>query len=241
MERIASNRAIAAVVARDCTWASVEAMFADSCATVGVTVASNSPPLSPPPSRMSAAVRAENNLAAFAANAADASTLPAAGETTAGNWSAIAATVRGMEMTPAASAGRKSEFAGATTASNSGRVAKSGTNSEAAATIASSWLDVLAATTAERNSAAEETVARKHWAVEAKVESNSQVVVGATDDRNQQAVEVRFVHTENAAAAETAASNSAVFEGRIVSKGSVVAVEKLADNWPPPEERAENN
>lgn len=49
------------------------------------------------------------------------------------------------------------------------------------------------------------------------------------------------MHTESAAAAETAASNSAAFEGRIVSKGSAAAVEKLADNWPPPEERAENN
>lgn len=88
-------------------------------------------------------------------------------------------------MTPAASAGRKSEFAGATIASNSGRVAKSGTSSEAAATIASSWLDVLAATTAERNSAAVETVAHKHWAVEVKVESNSQVVAEVTDDRIQ--------------------------------------------------------
>lgn len=62
----------------------------------------------------------------------------------------------------------------------------------------------------------------------------------ATNDRNQRAVEARTARTENAAAG-TVASNSAAFEGRTVSKESAVAVEKLADNWRLPEERAENN
>lgn len=59
-----------------------------------------------------------------------------------------------------------------------------------------------------------------------------------TDDRIRRAVEARTARTESVG---TVASNSAAFEERTVSKGSVAAVEKLADNWRPPGERAENN
>lgn len=131
---------------------------------------------------------------------------------------------------PAASAGRRSELAGATIANNSDRVAESGKSSEVAAMTASSWWDVSVATTAGRNSAAEETAVRTRWVVEAKVVSNSQAVAAATDDRIQRAVEARTVHTENVAA-ETVASNSAAFGGRTVSKESAAVAERLADNW----------
>lgn len=233
------------VVVQDCTWAFVEARIADNCATVEVTVANNSlpplPPLLPSPSpspfRMSVAAKAASNLAVSAASVADASTLPAAGETTAGNWSAVAATigntgcsaatVRRTEMVLAASAARKSGLAGA---SNSDRVAESDTSSGVAATAASSWQGAFVATSAGRNSAAEEMAARTRWVAEAKAENNSQAVVVATDDCTQRAVEARTARTESAAAGTTA-SNSAVFEGRIVSRGSVAAAaEKLADN-----------
>lgn len=81
------------MVVQDCTWVFVEARIADNCATVEATVANNSPPplppslllLSPSPSRMPVAEKAASNLAVSAASVADASTLPAAGETTAGN------------------------------------------------------------------------------------------------------------------------------------------------------------
>jgi len=63
-------------------------------------------------------------------------------------------------------------------------------------------------------------------------------VAVVTGDRIQRAVEARTARTESAG---TAASNSVAFEERTVSKGSVAVVEKLADNWRPPEEKAENN
>lgn len=161
-----------------------------------------------------------------------------------GNTDCSAATVQRMKMVLAVSAARKSGFAGATIASNSDRAAELGMNSEVAATAVSNWQDAFAAASAGRNSAAEEIAeelaAHTRWVVEAKAENNLQAVVVATDDCTQRAVEARTVRTESAAAG-TIASNLAAFEGKSVSRGNAAAAEKLADNWRPPEERAENN
>lgn len=77
--------------------------------------------------------------------------------------------------------------------------------------------------------------------VEARIENSWLVAVAAKDDHIQRVVEERIADTESAvAAAGKVASNSAVFEERIASRASAAA-EKLADNWGPPEEKAENN
>lgn len=181
MGRIVSNQATVAAVVRDCTWTFVEAMIADNCAIVEAMIANNSlPPLPPLPplspslllSRMSVAAKVASNLAVSAANVTDASTLPAAEEMTAGNWSVVAATtgntsysattVRRMEMVLAASAGRKTEFVDVMTANNSDRVAESGMCLEVAAMTASSSQDAFAEMIVGRNLAVEETFARTH-------------------------------------------------------------------------------
>lgn len=181
-----------------------------------------------------------SNSMVFAVNVMDVDTLPVVGEMTADNWSMIAvmtestgysvAIVLRTKMVLAVSVGGR--FESAKVASNFDRVAELGTNSEVEVTAASSWPDAFAAMTEEGNSAAEELVARTRWVVEAKAESNSQVVVAATVDRTQRTAEARTVDTESAAA-ETVVSNSVAFEERTANRGSaaVAAVEKLADNW----------
>lgn len=259
-EKVASNWAIVAMVQLDCTRPFVEVRIAGNFETVAATVASNSPPLL---FRVFVvAAKAANNLAVSAVSVADASRLAAAAGTIGvSNWSAIVATIANTDYSAAtarktetfASAEkrveRKSAFvaAGAMIASSFDLIAEeSGTKSlmVAKVTVANSWRSVFAAMTEEKNLAAEETAASKHWVVEAKVENSSRVVAAAKDDRIQRAVEERIAHMESAAAAaaavETVASNSALFEERIASKVNAAA-EKLAHNWQPPEEKAENN
>lgn len=256
-EKAASNWAIVAMVQLDCTRPFVEVRIAGNFETVAATVASNSSPLL---ARVFVAAKAANNLAVSAASVADASRLAAvAGTTGVNNWSAIVATIANTDYSAAmarktetfASAEkhveRKSAFvaAGAMIASSFDLIAEeSGTKSlmVAKVTVANSWRSVIAAMTEEKNLAAEETAASKHWVVEARAENSSRVVAAAKDDRIQRTVEGRIAHMESAAAAavETVASNSAVFEERIASKVNAAA-EKLAHNWQPAEEKAENN
>lgn len=71
------------------------------------------------------------------------------------------------------------------------------------------------------------------------IENNSLGVVVATVDHTRRIVAERIAHTENAAV-EMVASNSVAFEETVASKENVVAVEKVAGNWQPSGERANN-
>lgn len=109
-------------------------------------------------------------------------------------------------------------------------------------TVASSWRSVFAAMAKGRNSAAEGTAASKRWVAGARIENSWRAAAAGRDDHIRRVVEERIARTKSAAvvAAGTVANNSAVSEERIASRVSAAA-EKLADNWRPPEEKAENN
>lgn len=255
MEKVASNWVIVAMVSLGCKQTFVEARTAGNCEIVAAMVASSSLPSL---FRVSVAAKAVSNSAVSVASVTDASMLAAAAGTIgASNWSAIVATTASTSYSvvtvrrmvtfafAAKHAEEKSVFvaADAMIASNFDRAAEeSDTRSSmiAKVMVVSSWRSVFVAMTEARNSAVEGTAASKRWAVEAKVENSSRVAAAARDDHIRRVVEERIAGTESAAVAETVVSNSAVFEGRIASRVSAAA-EKLADNWRPPEEKAENN